>query len=116
GGGRYVMDVLARRVEQAGVQLCFDARARALVADASRRVHGLVVRIDGEPRYARARRGVILCTGGFVMNRDMVRRHAAWMLRSQFPIGTVDDGSGIRLGMSAGGAAINMNEGFTTVP
>ena len=50
------------------------------------------------------------------MNRDMVRRHAAWMLRSQFPIGTVDDGSGIRLGMSVGGAAINMSEGFTTVP
>jgi succinate dehydrogenase/fumarate reductase flavoprotein subunit len=108
--------VLAKRVEQANVQVRFDARALALVADASRRVHGLVVRIDGEPRFARARRGVILCTGGFVMNREMVKRHAAWMLRSQFPIGTVDDGSGIRLGVSVGGAAISMNEGFTTVP
>ena len=115
GGGRYVMDVLAKRVEQANVQVRFDARALALVADASRRVHGLVLRIDGEPRFARARRGVILCTGGFVMNREMVKRHAAWMLRSQFPIGTIDDGSGIRLGIGVGGAAINMNEGFTTV-
>jgi succinate dehydrogenase/fumarate reductase flavoprotein subunit len=79
-------------------------------------VHGLVVRVDGEPRYARARSGVVLCAGGFVMNREMVRRHAAWMLRSQFPIGTVDDGSGIRLGLSVGAAAINMSEGFTTIP
>jgi hypothetical protein len=63
GGGRYVMDVLAKRVGQATVQVRFDARALALVADASRRVHGLVVRIDGESRFARARRGVILCTG-----------------------------------------------------
>ena len=116
GGGRYVMDVLAKRVVEAGVRVQFDARALALIADAAGRVHGVVVRIDGEPRYARATAGVILCAGGFVMNRDMVRRHAAWLLRSQFPIGTVDDGSGIRLGLSVGAAAINMNEGFTTVP
>jgi 3-oxo-5alpha-steroid 4-dehydrogenase len=116
GGGRYVMDKLAAQAAKAGVDARFDARALALIVDASRRVCGLVVRIDGEPRYARAQRGVILCAGGFVMNREMVKRHAAWLLRSQFPIGTVDDGSGIRLGMSVGGAAINMSEGFTTVP
>jgi succinate dehydrogenase/fumarate reductase flavoprotein subunit len=38
------------------------------------------------------------------------------MLRSRYPIGTVDDGSGIRMGMSVGGAAINMSEGFVTIP
>jgi succinate dehydrogenase/fumarate reductase flavoprotein subunit len=116
GGGRYVMDALAGRAQAAGVKAIFDARALALIVDESRRVHGLVVRVDGEPRYARARSGVVLCAGGFVMNREMVRRHAAWMLRSQFPIGTVDDGSGIRLGLSVGAAAINMSEGFTTIP
>jgi 3-oxo-5alpha-steroid 4-dehydrogenase len=116
GGGRYVMDVLAKRVQQAGVDARFDARALALIVDGSRRVQGLVVRMDGQLRFARSKCGVILCTGGFVMNRDMVRRHASWMLRSQFPIGTVDDGSGIRLGMGVGGATINMNEGFTTIP
>ena len=79
-------------------------------------MHGVVLRLDGEPRYARATAGVVLCTGGFVMNREMVKRHAAWMLRSNFPIGTVDDGSGIRLGLSAGAAAINMNEGFIDAP
>jgi succinate dehydrogenase/fumarate reductase flavoprotein subunit len=50
------------------------------------------------------------------MNREMVKRHAPQLLRSNFPIGTVDDGSGIRLGMSVGGAAINMAEGFVTLP
>ena len=75
-----------------------------------------ILRAGDEHVFARARRGVVLCTGGFVMNRDMVRRHAPWMLRSNFPIGTVDDGSGIRLGVSAGGAAINMAEGFVTLP
>jgi succinate dehydrogenase/fumarate reductase flavoprotein subunit len=76
----------------------------------------VVVRIDNADQFVRARRGVILCAGGFVMNRDMVRRHAPHMLRSQHPIGTVDDGSGILLGESVGGAAINMHECFVTLP
>jgi succinate dehydrogenase/fumarate reductase flavoprotein subunit len=112
GGGRYVMDVLARRVVELGVDVRYDHRALALVTDDAHRVHGLILRAGGETLFARARKGVVLCTGGFVMNREMVRRHAPWMLRSNFPIGTVDDGSGIRLGVSAGGAAINMAEGF----
>jgi 3-oxo-5alpha-steroid 4-dehydrogenase len=116
GGGRYVMDQLASRVSGLGVSVVYDARARALVADEEHRVQGLVVRKDGADKFARARRGIILCTGGFIMNRDMVKRHAPLLLRSRYPLGTVDDGSGIRLGESAGGAAVNMAEGFTTVP
>lgn len=116
GGGRYLMDVLAARVVELGVDVRYDARAVALIADDDNRVHGIVARIDGEDRFLRARKGVALCAGGFVMNREMVRKHAPWMLRSHHPIGTVDDGSGILLGQSVGGAAINMEEGFTTLP
>lgn len=116
GAGRYVMDVLAARVVEAGVDVRYNARALALVADHNREVHGLVARIDGAIRYVRARRGVALCTGGFIMNREMLRRHAPHLLRCSNPIGTVDDGSGIRLGMSVGGSTINMSEGFTTLP
>ena len=48
---------------------------------------------------------VVLAAGGFIFNRDMVRRHApANVLVS--PLGTAgDDGSGILLGLSAGGSA-----------
>jgi succinate dehydrogenase/fumarate reductase flavoprotein subunit len=46
----------------------------------------------------------------------MVRQHAPFLLRSQFPLGTVDDGSGILLGASVGGAMMNMSEGFATIP
>lgn len=116
GGGRYLMDVLTLRVSESGVDVRYNSRALCLIQDESGRVHGVVVRSDGELRYARARSGVVLCTGGFVMNRNMVKRHAPLLLRSNRPIGTVDDGSGIRMGMSVGGAAINMSEGFVTIP
>ncbi|MBS0378911.1 MAG: FAD-dependent oxidoreductase [Proteobacteria bacterium] len=116
GGGRYVMDKLAAQAVAAGAQVLYNTRAAALIVDAQRQVQGLVVRSEGTLRFARAHRAVILCAGGFVMNREMVRRHAPLLLRSQFPLGTVDDGSGILLGESAGGATLNMSEGFATIP
>jgi len=93
-----------------------NSRAIALVADEELRVHGAVVKSNGQEHFIQARHGVILCTSGFVMNREMVKRHAPPLLRSLYPIGSVDDGSGIRLGMSVGAAAIHMNEGFVTLP
>jgi 3-oxo-5alpha-steroid 4-dehydrogenase len=62
-----------------------------------------------EQRYARrlriqARHGVVLAAGGFVANRAMMREHAP-AFRGGLALGTPgDDGSGIQLGVKAGGA------------
>jgi 3-oxo-5alpha-steroid 4-dehydrogenase len=62
-----------------------------------------------ERRYARplrvrARRGVVLAAGGFVANRAMLREHAP-AFRGGLALGTpADDGTGIALGVAAGGA------------
>lgn len=62
-----------------------------------------------ERRYGKqlrigASRGVVLCAGGFVFNRPMLREHAP-RYRGGLPLGTPgDDGSGIRLGVAVGGA------------
>lgn len=51
-----------------------------------------------------ARHGVVIAAGGFVANRAMLREHAP-AYRGGLALGTVaDDGSGIQLGVSAGGA------------
>lgn len=58
----------------------------------------------GRPMRILARKGVILATGGFVKNKRMMREHAP-MYRGGLPLGTPgDDGSGIELGVTAGGA------------
>ena len=117
GGGRMLMDVLAARVVKLGVDVRYDSRVLALIADEANAVHGVVVRIDGRVLHVHARKGVVLCAGGFVMNRDMVRRHASTLLRTNDPIGSPgDDGSGILMGMSVGGAAIHMDQAFASLP
>ncbi|WP_153099554.1 FAD-dependent oxidoreductase [Paraburkholderia hayleyella] len=117
GGGQMLMDVLAARALALGVTVRYDTRAQALVVDDSGAVCGVVVRSLGQDAYVRSRRGIVLCTGGFVMNRDMVRRHAPMLLRSADPIGNPgDDGSGILMGVSVGGAAIHMDQGFVSLP
>lgn len=60
-------------------------------------------------RYVRARSGVCLAAGGFVFNRRMLAHHAPRYLGG-YPLGTPgDDGSGIHLGLSAGGTTARMD-------
>ncbi len=117
-GGKRLLDTLARRVQDLGIEIHFDARATALVADEAQRVHGVVVQIDGQPRFARAGKGVILCAGGFVLNDEMLQRYAplAARLATDSLSAGHDDGSGICMGLSVGAAAIHMDELFTTLP
>jgi 3-oxo-5alpha-steroid 4-dehydrogenase len=62
-------------------------------------------------RYYKARRGVVLGAGGFIFNRDMVEHHCR-KFRPGMPLGTpADDGGGIRLGESVGGATDRMDHG-----
>lgn len=57
-----------------------------------------------QTRLIRARKGLVLSAGGFIMNRNMVK-HYAPKFRPAMPLGNTGcDGSGIRLGQSVGGA------------
>lgn len=115
GGGRPLVDILERRARELGVRIVPDARATALIGDGSR-VIGAVMRIDNQDRYFRARKGVILATGGFVMNDAMRRKYCPQTFKINDPIGDKDDGSGINLGLSVGGDAAHMDQFFTTCP
>lgn len=111
--GAYLMQVLVRATEQAGAKMVYDCRARRLIQDDSGRVIGLVATLDGETLFVRARRSVILCAGGFIMNDEMLGKHAPALLRCNYKAGSAgDDGSGILIGMGAGADAINMSEGL----
>ena len=72
----------------------------------TKRLHSTITRIEAEQAQlirVRVNRGVVLSAGGFVHNRAMMEKNAPDYLKA-YPLGTIaDDGSGIKLGMSAGG-------------
>jgi 3-oxo-5alpha-steroid 4-dehydrogenase len=82
----------------------FIARANKLLAQAE-----AIERKHRKPLYIRANKGVCLSAGGFVFNREMVQHHAPLYAKGM-PLGSPgDDGSGIRLGQSVGGATARLD-------
>ncbi len=97
---------LLHRVFAAG-----DTKLYRFVPRLGRRLRSMAEGLErkrAKPCMIRARRGVVLAAGGFVLNRNMMN-HYAPKYRGGLPLGTAgDDGSGIRLGESVGGVADRM--------
>ncbi|UVE17481.1 FAD-binding protein [Pseudomonas sp. LS44] len=94
--------------QQAQLHAKLAARAERLqnfapgYCDSLRRRVSQLERDFAKPRLIRAQRGVILSTGGFIFNREMLAEHAP-KFRRNFKVGATGcDGSGVRLGLSAG--------------
>jgi succinate dehydrogenase/fumarate reductase flavoprotein subunit len=95
----------------------FDTRVHALVADEAGRIVGLRATLFDEALFIRARKAVILAAGGFGMNAEMVAHYVPSLAPPTYVQGGPnDDGMSILLGMSAGGAARNMEKPFITCP
>lgn len=70
----------------------------------------------GHLRYIRAKTGVVLATGGFVFNLEMLDEYAPVLskhYKSMMRLGTLgDDGTAVRLGTAAGGDTAGMHAMF----
>jgi 3-oxo-5alpha-steroid 4-dehydrogenase len=115
--GGLLMQKLLAAVAASGASVRPDARATALVCGADGDVVGAIVRAGGREAAVRARGGVVLATGGFVHDRRMLELHAPLLARCKVLVGAEgDDGSGIRLGLSAGAAPLNLGMGSVSLP
>jgi succinate dehydrogenase/fumarate reductase flavoprotein subunit len=115
-GARIVIDLLVKRAAELGVEVRYETGASALVLGESGAVTGIIWRRFDETGAIRAR-SVVLAAGGFVMNKEMVAEHVPQLAEKPFVLGsTYDDGLGIRLGVSAGGATRHMDQAFITCP
>jgi 3-oxo-5alpha-steroid 4-dehydrogenase len=115
--GGFLMQKLLAAVAASGARQLTGARCVSLVLAESGRVVGIVARTPAGERAVRARRGVVLATGGFIQDDAMLARHAPWLLRCKIRIGCEgDDGSGIRLGLAAGAEAIRLDAASISLP
>ena len=116
GGAQLVLDCLNDRLVEAGVEIRYETGASALVTHSSGAVVGLAWRRFKETGFIRTK-AVVIAAGGFVGNADMVAKYAPSLGEKLFPLAsTYDDGLGLRLGASVGGAWKFMDEPFQTAP
>ncbi len=79
----------------------------------SRSIINAIEKLFGKISRIRARGGVIISTGGFIYNPEMKESLLADYTKTM-PLGTIgDDGSGIRLGQTAGASLRKMERGTT---
>ncbi|CAM3228785.1 FAD-binding protein [Mycobacterium simiae] len=124
GGASLVIDLLVKRAADLGVQVRYETGATNLVLDGDGAVVGVIWKHFAETGAIKAK-SVIIAAGGFAMNAEMVAEHTPALAqeRKTKHHGTVapyilgnpnDDGLGIRMGISAGGAVKYMDELFIT--
>lgn len=115
-GAKLVIDLLLKRAENLGVQIRYETGATGLIIDESGAVTGVMWKHFADTGAVRAK-SVVIAAGGFVMNPEMVAAYTPKLAEKPFVLGnTYDDGLGIRMGVSAGGATQHMDQIFVTAP
>ena len=118
GGASLVLELALKRLDELGVEIRYETGATALVTEHDRVVGASWKRFT-ETGAIRAG-AVVIAAGGFVMNPEMVHEFAppleALLARGMALGNTYDDGFGIRLGQSVGGATEHMDGAFLTAP
>ncbi|MFA7439916.1 MAG: FAD-binding protein [Sphingomonadaceae bacterium] len=108
--GAVAMNAILARCAEANIPALYDTRVTAMVVDDEGRVAGLRARQAGKDIYIAARRGVILATGGFNLNKEMVRHYLPLVSDPAEPLGIPsNDGFGLLLGQSVGGVLAAMD-------
>lgn len=112
GAGAAIGAALIETVEsEPAITTELNAHVNRLVVATDGRVVGAVVGVNGQEEYVLARKGVILTTGGFQFNPEMINIHLPWY-NDALPLGGPqqgDDGSGIRMAQAVGADVTNMS-------
>jgi succinate dehydrogenase/fumarate reductase flavoprotein subunit len=107
-GGTSLWNFLKANFEHRGIEVRLGTPARRLIQDRDGSVAGVEVDANGERRRIRARRGVVLATGGFSYGHDMLREYVGVVLPGFGPPGR-NTGDGIRMAIQAGADLWHMN-------
>lgn len=122
GGASMVIDLLLKRAADLGVEFRYETGASNLIVDGGAIV-GVAWKQFADTGASKAK-AVIIAAGGFAMNDEMVaeytpalgvQRKSSHGMVAPYILGNPhDDGLAIRLGLSAGGVAKNLDQLFIT--
>ncbi|AOW91860.1 flavoprotein [Rhodococcus sp. WMMA185] len=109
GGGYMLMKPLVETAEKLGVRAEYDMRVQTLIIDDTTRVVGVIARQYGKEVAVRARRGVILASGGFAYNERMVAAHAPLLIGRPGAAVEEHDGRSILMAQALGADLAHMD-------
>ena len=115
--GSLLMQELCAAVDRSPAEVATNHRCLELVQESSGAVVGVVASVFGRRQALRARRGVVLTTGGFILEDRMLDRYMPLVKGVNLRVAASgDDGSGIRLGVAAGASTIHMDKASVSLP
>ncbi|WP_109806166.1 FAD-dependent oxidoreductase [Sphingosinithalassobacter portus] len=109
GNGQTLHDLLVEAVEaEADITCIFECEAQRLIQDGGR-VSGVLCKRNGDEFEVRASRGVVLASGGFEQNQEMILNYL-----KAYPIyfygATSNTGDGIKMAQAVGADLWHMNQ------
>ena len=109
-GGAAFFQVLADAATSKGAEILMATAAKELIVGEDGAVIGVKAESGGQQMMIKARRGVILTTGGFTRSQEMMVAFSRDAYVSQ-PLGVPDlTGDGHRMAFALGAAAMNIDE------
>ena len=108
GFGMASFEILDQKRKDLGVEVLFDCHDEHLIQNPdTKEIVGCTTMIGSEEKTVKARKGVILCTGGFEFNEDMKRKYLK-CYPFKFEGWKYNTGDGIRMTEEVGGKLWHM--------
>jgi succinate dehydrogenase/fumarate reductase flavoprotein subunit len=109
-GGAPAMRNLIATFEREGVPAMYDTRVTGLVTDGDGGVCGVRAKHEGKEIFVAARKGVILTTGSFNLNKELTSANLPIVAKYGSPLGIdTNDGAGLLMGESVGASTQGMD-------
>jgi tricarballylate dehydrogenase len=119
GGGRAIVERLASALERAGVKIRYETSATRLLTAPDRRINGITVQSGNGTETTFDADAVILASGGFQGNPQMMRAHfgpSGETVKLISPGTRFDTGDGIRMAIDAGARVSGAWDGMHIEP
>lgn len=109
GHGAGLIKVLRQTAEQKGIEILFKHRAERLMLDpATGRVVGITARHNDSVLNFRAKKAVILATGGFIQNREFVKEFGPYSVNCLPKSAPAHYGDGLKMALDVGAATADI--------
>jgi len=109
GGGPAFFEAVNGHIKKRGIEILFDAPATDLIQDSTtKEILGVKAKKNGRDIFIKARKAVVLCTGGFDFDEEMVKNYLR-PIPIKFTGWKYNTGDGVKMVQTIGADLWHMN-------